>query len=159
MEYNDNIISSPDEFALLAKEYNEKLKRSKLESKSLFEKLYLLNWVYGYIAIRIRNMRIRNEFKELEQNHADEIVTLEGFGEKSMQNIALLLSELETEFSETNIALPKRPNNLRFCLKFAIQKETEFLEELVSFLDEDSPVLREIAFSHLNNIFKLSNYF
>ncbi|MDY5586060.1 MAG: hypothetical protein SPF37_01950 [Eubacteriales bacterium] len=145
MEYNDNIISSPDEFALLAKEYNEKLKRSKLESKSLFEKLYLLNWVYGYIAIRIRNMRIRNEFKALEKEVS--------------QNIALLLSELETEFSETNIALPKRPNNLRFCLKFAIQKETEFLEELVSFLDEDSPVLREIAFSHLNNIFKLSNYF
>lgn len=145
MEYNDNIISSPDEFALLAKEYNEKLKRSKLESKSLFEKLYLLNWVYGYIAIRIRNMRIRNEFKELEKEVS--------------QNIALLLSELETEFSETNIALPKRPNNLRFCLKFAIQKETEFLEELVSFLDEDSPVLREIAFSHLNNIFKISNYF
>ena len=145
MEYNDNIISSPDEFALLAKEYNEKLKRSKLESKSLFEKLYLLNWVYGYIAIRIRNMRIRNEFKELEK--------------ETSQNITFLLSELETEFSETNIALPKRPNNLRFCLKFAIQKETEFLEELVSFLDEDSPVLREIAFSHLNNIFKLSNYF
>lgn len=145
MEYNDNIISSPDEFALLAKEYNEKLKRSKLESKSLFEKLYLLNWVYGYIAIRIRNMRIRNEFKALEKEVS--------------QNIALLLSELETEFSETNIALPKRPNNLRFCLKFAIQKETEFLEELVSFLDEDSPVLKEIAFSHLNNIFKLSNYF
>ncbi len=145
MEYNDNLISSPDEFALLAKEYNEKLKRSKLESKSLFEKLYLLNWVYGYIAIRIRNMRIRNEFKALEKEVS--------------QNIALLLSELETEFSETNIALPKRPNNLRFCLKFAIQKETEFLEELVSFLDEDSPVLREIAFSHLNNIFKLSNYF
>lgn len=145
MEYNDNIISSPDEFALLAKEYNEKLKRSKLESKSLFEKLYLLNWVYGYIAIRIRNMRIRNEFKALEKEVS--------------QNIALLLSELETEFSETSIALPKRPNNLRFCLKFAIQKETEFLEELVSFLDEDSPVLREIAFSHLNNIFKLSNYF
>lgn len=145
MEYNDNIISSPDEFALLAKEYNEKLKRSKLESKSLFEKLYLLNWVYGYIAIQIRNMRIRNEFKALEKEVS--------------QNIALLLSELETEFSETNIALPKRPNNLRFCLKFAIQKETEFLEELVSFLDEDSPVLREIAFSHLNNIFKLSNYF
>ena len=130
MEYNDNIISSPDEFALLAKEYNEKLKRSKLESKSLFEKLYLLNWVYGYIAIRIRNIRIRNEFKALEKEVS--------------QNIALLLSELETEFSETNIALPKRPNNLRFCLKFAIQKETEFLEELVSFLDEDSPVLREI---------------
>lgn len=145
MEYNDNIISSPDEFALLAKEYNEKLKRSKLESKSLFEKLYLLNWVYGYIAIRIRNMQIRNEFKALEKEVS--------------QNITLLLSELETEFSETNIALPKRPNNLRFCLKFAIQKETEFLEELVSFLDEDSPVLREIAFSHLNNIFKLSNYF
>lgn len=145
MEYNDNLISSPDEFALLAKEYNEKLKRSKLESKSLFEKLYLLNWVYGYIAIRIRNMRIRNEFKALEKEVS--------------QNIALLLSELETEFSETNIALPKRPNNLRFCLKFAIQKETEFLEELVSFLDEDSPVLREIAFSHLNNIFKISNYF
>jgi hypothetical protein len=145
VEYNDNIISSPDEFALLAKEYNEKLKRSKLESKSLFEKLYLLNWVYGYIAIRIRNMRIRNEFKALEKEVS--------------QNIALLLSELETEFSETNIALPKRPNNLRFCLKFAIQKETEFLEELVSFLDEDSPILREIAFSHLNNIFKLSNYF
>lgn len=145
MEYNDNIISSPDEFALLAKEYNEKLKRSKLESKSLFEKLYLLNWVYGYIAIRIRNIRIRNEFKALEKEVS--------------QNIALLLSELKTEFSETNIALPKRPNNLRFCLKFAIQKETEFLEELVSFLDEDSPVLREIAFSHLNNIFKLSNYF
>lgn len=145
MEYNDNIISSPDEFALLAKEYNEKLKRSKLESKSLFEKLYLLNWVYGYIAIRIRNIRIRNEFKALEKEVS--------------QNIALLLSELETEFSETNIALPKRPNNLRFCLKFAIQKETEFLEELVSFLDEDSPVLREIAFSHLNNIFKISNYF
>ena len=145
MEYNDNIISSPDEFVLLAKEYNEKLKRSKLESKSLFEKLYLLNWVYGYIAIRIRNIRIRNEFKALEKEVS--------------QNIALLLSELETEFSETNIALPKRPNNLRFCLKFAIQKETEFLEELVSFLDEDSPVLREIAFSHLNNIFKLSNYF
>ena len=145
MEYNDNIISSPDEFALLAKEYNEKLKRSKLESKSLFEKLYLLNWVYGYIAIRIRNMRIRNEFKELEK--------------ETSQNITFLLSELKTEFSETNIALPKRPNNLRFCLKFAIQKETEFLEELVSFLDEDSPVLREIAFSHLNNIFKLSNYF
>lgn len=145
MEYNDNIISSPDEFALLAKEYNEKLKRSKLESKSLFEKLYLLNWVYGYIAIRIRNIRIRNEFKALEKEVS--------------QNITLLLSELETEFFETNIALPKRPNNLRFCLKFAIQKETEFLEELVSFLDEDSPVLREIAFSHLNNIFKLSNYF
>lgn len=145
MEYNDNLISSPDEFALLAKEYNEKLKRSKLESKSLFEKLYLLNWVYGYIAIRIRNIRIRNEFKALEKEVS--------------QNIALLLSELETEFSETNIALPKRPNNLRFCLKFAIQKETEFLEELVSFLDEDSPILREIAFSHLNNIFKLSNYF
>ncbi len=145
MEYNDNIISSPDEFALLAKEYNEKLKRSKLESKSLFEKLYLLNWVYGYIAIRIRNMRIRNEFKALEKEVS--------------QNIALLLSELETVFSETNIALPKRPYNLRFCLKFAIQKETEFLEELVSFLDEDSPILREIAFSHLNNIFKLSNYF
>lgn len=145
MEYNDNIISSPDEFALLAKEYNEKLKRSKLESKSLFEKLYLLNWVYGYIAIRIRNMRIRNEFKELEK--------------ETSQNITFLLSELKTEFSETNIALPKRPNNLRFCLKFAIQKETEFLEELVSFLDEDSPILREIAFSHLNNIFKLSNYF
>lgn len=145
MEYNDNLISSPDEFALLAKEYSEKLKRSKLESKSLFEKLYLLNWVYGYIAIRIRNMRIRNEFKALEKEVS--------------QNIALLLSELETEFSETNIALPKRPNNLRFCLKFAIQKETEFLEELVSFLDEDSPILREIAFSHLNNIFKLSNYF
>ena len=145
MEYNDNIISSPDEFALLAKEYNEKLKRSKLESKSLFEKLYLLNWVYGYIAIQIRNMQIRNEFKALEKEVS--------------QNIALLLSELETEFSETNIALPKRPNHLRFCLKFAIQKETEFLEELVSFLDEDSPVLREIAFSHLNNIFKLSNYF
>lgn len=145
MEYNDNIISSPDEFALLAKEYNEKLKRSKLESKSLFEKLYLLNWVYGYIAIQIRNMQIRNEFKALEKEVS--------------QNIALLLSELETEFSETNIALPKRPNNLRFCLKFAIQKETEFLEELVSFLDEDSPILREIAFSHLNNIFKLSNYF
>lgn len=145
MEYNDNIISSPDEFALLAKEYNEKLKRSKLESKSLFEKLYLLNWVYGYIAIQIRNMQIRNEFKALEKEVS--------------QNITLLLSELETEFSETNIALPRRPNNLRFCLKFAIQKETEFLEELVSFLDEDSPVLREIAFSHLNNIFKLSNYF
>ena len=145
MEYNDNLISSPDEFALLAKEYNEKLKRSKLESKSLFEKLYLLNWVYGYIAIRIRNMRIRNEFKELEK--------------ETSQNITFLLSELKTEFSETNIALPKRPNNLRFCLKFAIRKETEFLEELVSFLDEDSPVLREIAFSHLNNIFKLSNYF
>lgn len=145
MEYNDNIISSPDEFALLAKEYNEKLKRSKLESKSLFEKLYLLNWVYGYIAIRIRNMRIRNEFKELEKEVS--------------QNITLLLSELETEFSETNIALPKRPNNLRFCLKFAIQKETEFLEELIAFLDEDSPVLREIAYSHLDNIFKLSNYF
>ena len=145
MEYNDNIISSPDEFALLAKEYNEKLKLSKLESKSLFEKLYLLNWVYGYIAIQIRNMQIRNEFKALEKEVS--------------QNIALLLSELETEFSETNIALPKRPNNPRFCLKFAIQKETEFLEELVSFLDEDSPILREIAFSHLNNIFKLSNYF
>lgn len=145
MEYNDNIISSPDEFALLAKEYNEKLKRSKLESKSLFEKLYLLNWVYGYIAIRIRNMRIRNEFKELEKEVS--------------QNITLLLSELGTEFSETNIALPKRPNNLRFCLKFAIQKETEFLEELIAFLDEDSPVLREIAYSHLDNIFKLSNYF
>lgn len=145
MEYNDNIISSPDEFALLAKEYNEKLKRSKLESKSLFEKLYLLNWVYGYIAIRIRNMRIRNEFKVLEKEVS--------------QNITLLLSELETEFSETNIALPKRPNNLRFCLKFAIQKETEFLEELIAFLDEDSPVLREIAYSHLDNIFKLSNYF
>lgn len=145
MEYNDNIISSPDEFALLAKEYNEKLKRSKLESKSLFEKLYLLNWVYGYIAIRIRNIRIRNEFKALEKEVS--------------QNIALLLSELETEFSETNIALPKELSNFRLCLKFAIQKETEFLEELVSFLDEDSPVLREIAFSHLNNIFKLSNYF
>lgn len=145
MEYNDNLISSPDEFALLAKEYNEKLKRSKLESKSLFEKLYLLNWVYGYIAIRIRNMRIRNEFKALEKEVS--------------QNITLLLSELETEFSETNIALPKRPNNLRFCLKFAIQKETEFLEELIAFLDEDSPVLREIAYSHLDNIFKLSNYF
>ena len=145
MEYNDNIISSPDEFALLAKEYNEKLKRSKLESKSLFEKLYLLNWVYGYIAIRIRNIRIRNEFKALEKEVS--------------QNIALLLSELETEFSETNIALPKELSNFRLCLKFAIRKETEFLEELVSFLDEDSPVLREIAFSHLNNIFKLSNYF
>lgn len=145
MEYNDNIISSPDEFALLAKEYNEKLKRSKLESKSLFEKLYLLNWVYGYIAIRIRNMRIRNEFKALEKEVS--------------QNIALLLSELETEFSETNIALPKELSNFRLCLKFAIRKETEFLEELVSFLDEDSPILREIAFSHLNNIFKLSNYF
>lgn len=145
MEYNDNIISSPDEFALLAKEYNEKLKRSKLESKSLFEKLYLLNWVYGYIAIRIRNMRIRNEFKELEK--------------ETSQNITFLLSELKTEFSETNIALPKELSNFRLCLKFAIRKETEFLEELVSFLDEDSPILREIAFSHLNNIFKLSNYF
>ena len=145
MEYNDNIISSPDEFALLAKEYNEKLKRSKLESKSLFEKLYLLNWVYGYIAIRIRNMRIRNEFKALEKEVS--------------QNITFLLSELKTEFSETNIALPKELSNFRLCLKFAIQKETEFLEELVSFLDEDSPILREIAFSHLNNIFKLSNYF
>lgn len=145
MEYNDNIISSPDEFALLAKEYNEKLKRSKLESKSLFEKLYLLNWVYGYIAIRIRNIRIRNEFKELEK--------------ETSQNITFLLSELKTEFSETNIALPKELSNFRLCLKFAIQKETEFLEELVSFLDEDSPVLREIAFFHLNNIFKLSNYF
>ena len=71
MEYNDNLISSPDEFALLAKEYNEKLKRSKLESKSLFEKLYLLNWVYGYIAIRIRNMRIRNEFKEDVKSNTD----------------------------------------------------------------------------------------
>ena len=128
MEYNDNIISSPDEFALLAKEYNEKLKRSKLESKSLFEKLYLLNWVYGYIAIRIRNMRIRNEFKALEKEVS--------------QNITFLLSELKTEFSETNIALPKELSNFRLCLKFAIQKETEFLEELVSFLDEDSPILR-----------------
>lgn len=145
MEYNDNLISSPDEFALLAKEYNEKLKRSKLESKSLFEKLYLLNWVYGYIAIRIRNMRIRNEFKELEK--------------ETSQNITFLLSELKTEFSETNIALPRKLSNFRLCLKFAIRKETEFLEELVSFLDEDSPILREIAFSHLNNIFKLSNYF
>ena len=145
MEYNDNIISSPDEFALLAKEYNEKLKRSKLESKSLFEKLYLLNWVYGYIAIQIRNMQIRNEFKALEKEVS--------------QNITFLLSELKTEFSETNIALPKELSNFRLCLKFAIQKETEFLEELVSFLDEDSPILREIAFSHLNNIFKLSNYF
>lgn len=145
MEYNDNIISSPDEFALLAKEYHDNLKRSKLESTSLFEKLYLLNWVYGYISNRIRNGRLKNDFRELEKNVS--------------QNISILLSELEAEFSKTKIELPKRPNNFRFCLKFAIQKESEFLEELIPFLDDDLPLLREIAFSHLNNIFKLSSYF
>lgn len=144
MEYNDNKISSPDEFALLAKEYNEKLKRNKLESNGLFESLYLLNWVYGFISRHIRNQRTSKQFQEFEK--------------KISSDISFLFSELNAEFEESKLSIPKRISNLRFCLQFAIEQETKFLCELIPFLGDDKPILRELAFSHLELISKLTKY-
>lgn len=144
MEYNDNTISSPDEFALLAKEYNEKLKRSKLESQKLFESLYLLNWIYGFISKHIRVLKTKTRFQEFEK--------------KISSDISLLFSELNSTFENQKLEIPKRIPNLRFCLQFALENETNFLRELIPFLDDDKPILREIAFSHLDLISALSKY-
>lgn len=144
MEYNDNIISSPDEFALLAKEYNEKLKRSKLESQKLFESLYLLNWIYGFISKHIRVLKTKTRFQEFEK--------------KISSDISLLFSELNSTFENQKLEIPKRIPNLRFCLQFSLENETNFLHELIPFLDDDKPILREIAFSHLDLISALSKY-
>lgn len=144
MEYNDNKLSSPDEFALLAKEYNEKLKRSKLESQKLFESLYLLNWIYGFISKHIRVLKTKNRFREFEKQISCDI--------------SLLFSELNSTFEKQDLEIPKRIPNLRFCLQFALENETVFLRELIPFLDDDKPILREVAFSHLNLISSLSKY-
>ena len=59
MEYDDNKISTPDEFDELAKEY----KNHEFQNfDKIFEKLFLINTVYSYIAKNIRSFRLRETF-------------------------------------------------------------------------------------------------
>ena len=54
MEYDDDKISTPDEFDKISKEYEER----KFQSIDLlFEKLFLLNEIYSFVERNIRNFR------------------------------------------------------------------------------------------------------
>jgi hypothetical protein len=99
LEYSDNLISSAEQFAKMAKEYSSRLKKEKL-SNSAFEEVDLkivneiysflinLTWLYAYIKRNVRSIKLKSLFEEIE----DEI-------------------KLNTENLEQNFPLNQEKNN------------------------------------------------
>lgn len=126
MEYFDNLISSPEDFAKMAKEYNSRLKRERLFSSFFSEveissvdniciSLKSLNWLYNYIKKNVNSIKSKNLFLHMEEE------------------CRLDLEKLEDKFISVNIkrnSRPKKLNNFQTCLKLAILNEAELIEKL-----------------------------
>lgn len=147
MEYNDNLISSPEEFAKMAKEFSKKNKdfhRYNQDGETLLIKLLSLNWFYNYIAMRLYNNKIKNLITAishqciLDIKEIGKIFELETIGKKFLK--------------------PKCFSNLKHCFKVAINLEIEILEILNMIEIYSQYTLSEIKFNHLNNIKELTKY-
>lgn len=148
MEYRDNIIASPEEFAKMAKEYSQKLKKSKnseIKHSDLFLKLFLLNYLYSYIKRNVRSPKLK--------------VYMENLEHQTTLDISDLCTIFETDCKDFKISKPKHLNNLSSCIKLALKTEAELLYIiLINNLVNNSHVLEQISLNHLENIKNLSQY-
>ena len=133
MEYDDNKISTPDEFDELAKEYKN---REFQNFDKIFEKLFLINTVYSYVAKNIRSFRLRETFLGL------------------AKQTELDLDELSKIYKveDKNFHYPKRFKSYYFCLRLLLKTEAEFLE-----LSLSNNLPNEITFEHLENLKTISS--
>ncbi|MDD4111266.1 MAG: hypothetical protein PHS54_07020 [Clostridia bacterium] len=126
MEYFDNLISSPEDFTKMAKEYTSRLKRERLFSASLSQveissvdticlSLKNLNSLYSYIKKKVNTTRARQLFLYLEEEcRAD-------------------LEDIEKKFVSAKIQKSnnhKKIKNFQFSLKSAISNEAELIQKL-----------------------------
>ncbi len=153
MKYNDSIISSPEDFAKMAKEYSAKLKREE-NSHEIFHNIDVallddinysisfINWLYSYIKRNVRSKKLYSIFESLEKQ------------------TGLDMSDLRTQFElekTEKITKPRRLNNLYSCVRLALHSEAEFLQKLLlvpSF--ENYEFLIQIINEHLDFIKQLS---
>ena len=132
MEYDDDKISTPDEFDKISKEYEER----KFQSIDLlFEKLFLLNEIYSFVERNIRNFRLREIFRELKKQ------------------ISLDIEDLSKLYSQNKNNPPqfKRFRNYFYCLRLILKTEAEFLE-----LSIENGLPNEIILEHIEIIKQLS---
>lgn len=126
MEFDDNLISSPEDFVKMAKEYNSRLQRERLFSTSFSEinissvdnictSLKSLNWIYNYIKKNVNSIKIKSLFLRLE--------------EECRQDLEKLEDKFISASAKRNNR-PKKLNNFQSCLKLAILNEAELIEKL-----------------------------
>ena len=136
MEYNDNLISLPEEFAFLAKEYSNALKKAKNTLNENCLKILLeLNYIYGYIKRNVRKQKIITLMNNLEKQTVLDLSDLKQFYQTNCENIKFYKA---------------RYNNLRICLKRSISLETKFISSLM--LDSNNNYY-EIILNHLSNLY------
>lgn len=138
--YNDYQIPSIEEFALLAKEYSNKLEQSKKEenSKLLLQNLYELNFLYSYIK---KNVRINKIFSLMEKLEHQTILDISDICS------CLNLKPMKIKYSKTKY------NNLRPCLKRAINLEAEILTCLI---ETKLIVEKDLFLTHIDNISQIN---
>lgn len=117
MDYNDNQISSPEEFALLAKEYSNTLNKIKKAIETdCVSLLHELCCIYQYIIKNVKQQKILSIFVSIKNQTLQDIQSFEN-------NFPLNLKK--------NAFNKIRYNNLRLCLKKSIKLEIELITNIV----------------------------
>ena len=117
MDYNDNQISSPEEFALLAKEYSNTLNKIKKAIETdCVSLLHELCYIYQYIIKNVKQQKILSIFVSIKNQTLQDIQSFEN-------NFPLNLKK--------NTFNKIRYNNLRLCLKKSIKLEIELITNIV----------------------------
>lgn len=111
MEYNDALISSPEQFSLLAKEYSQRLKQNKILTSQLVQNLALLKWIFAYIERNVGIWKIKDEFK--------------AFGQTTSSWLNCFLQDFEIDENSVVLNKPRRIGNFRSCVRLAIVNQTQ----------------------------------
>ena len=142
MEYNDFLISTPEEFEKIAKEYSKMLKNNSLKKigEEVLGLINSLSFVYKIILKNSRNQKLSNLIKPLKSPLPEE-----------SSKLSLLF---ETSCNATSpFFQPKNLFTLRNCVKVLIEKEAELVSKLVCSLPlvSSRQIEKSISF-HLDSI-------
>ncbi len=152
MEYSDNLISSPEAFAKMAKEYTSRLEREKFYYKdssqieatllveicNYLQKLYKL---YSYIQRNVRIQKYKNFFLQMEEICKNDIAKIEDKFNFTSKEIYLKTQKLK---------------NLNSCIKYAINFETNLIRSLINLINcQDCEFVIDMCKEHLDTIIDL----
>jgi hypothetical protein len=129
LQYIDNLIPSPEDFAMMAKEYSLRLKREKLyrtvceETDEILidEICYLLkflNWLYAYTKRNVNSIKLKTIFDNMEKQSALDLANFE--------------NRFFSNPKKRSLTKPRKLNNLNSCIKLATYSEAELTQKLLS---------------------------
>ena len=142
MEYNDFLISTPEEFEKIAKAYHSLLRNKNVFEnlgKEILEILNSLSFIYETILKNSRNNRLSNLIKEVYFPLNEQQETLSNSFSVNLKNLSL--------------SKPKNLFTLRLCIKLSIEKEADLVLKLIEFATlTPSPYANQYIEQHLKSI-------